>query len=146
MKTTCLHSALAVLGLAITTQAAEPVMCGKPASADAFSVNGLPATSGKSAVQRTAEEMVAQLPPERQSDLLILLNEASEDRLLAIAGIAKTRATAIVLARPISSLSDLVGVKGIGVSTLSRILAHDPHAAGQTSAEAEDGGVSASKS
>jgi len=108
-------------------------MCGNPALVPAAEA---PVAKGKSAVQRSAEELVAQLAPDRQSDLLILLNEATPERLLSINGIATTRAAAIIKARPISSLADLVSVKGIGVTTLNRILAHDPNASDSSGGQA----------
>jgi DNA uptake protein ComE-like DNA-binding protein len=131
------HTLLTVVSLALASaslHAGAPAMCGTvPGAAEVAD-----AAKSKSAVQRSAEEMVAQLAPERQSDLLILLNEATQERLLTISGIAATRATAIINARPITSLSELVGVKGIGVTTLSRILAFDPNAQPATAVDGGD--------
>jgi DNA uptake protein ComE-like DNA-binding protein len=137
MNTKLNHLLMTTLTLVLasaTLHAGAPAMCGTVPGA---SVNA-DAAKGKSAVQRSAEEMVAQLAPERQSDLLILLNEATQERLLTISGIAATRATAIINARPITSLSELVGVKGIGVTTLSRILAFDPNTQPAAPTEAGD--------
>jgi DNA uptake protein ComE-like DNA-binding protein len=115
--------------------AGDAAMCGGASPAS----NGTVQPKGKSAVQRSAEELVARVAPERQSDLLILLNEATEDGLLKINGVAATKAAAIVKARPIGSLSDLVEVKGIGVTTLARILSYDPNAVPEPSPETGTG-------
>lgn len=125
MKLNHILTAVALLtALGTNLIAGAPAMCG---AAPTSGENPAPPV-GKSSVQKSADALVAQLAPERQSDLLILLNEATEDRLVAIKGIAPTRAAAIIHARPISSLSELVGLKGIGLTTLSRILAYDPNA------------------
>ena len=131
MKLIHIKTAIAILGFSLNAYSGDRTMCGAPAMCGTPAIApGVQASvaKGKSAVERSAEEMVAQLAPERQSDLLILLNEATQERLLAINGIAATRAAAIIKARPISSLADLVSVKGIGVTTLTRILSHDPNA------------------
>jgi DNA uptake protein ComE-like DNA-binding protein len=117
-----LTTALAFGLLASQSLAVDPAMCGAPSAAAPASAP----TKEKSSVQRNAEELVSQLAPEQQSELLILLNEASEEGLLEIKGIAASKANAIIQARPIQSLSGLVDVKGIGVTTLARILSHDP--------------------
>jgi DNA uptake protein ComE-like DNA-binding protein len=125
--------------LASGLYAGDPAMCGAPAGAKTSSGTSAHPSDGKSSVQRSAEECAAQLAPERQSDLLILLNEANEARLLTIDGVASTRAAAIMAARPIGSLTDLVGIKGIGLTTFKRILAHDPAAIESASVEAPPG-------
>ncbi|RFC47626.1 MAG: DNA uptake protein ComE [Verrucomicrobia bacterium] len=125
MKTACILNIVTALTLTSVLHAGDPAMCGgtRPGGK---SHEAQPAVESKSSVQRSAEEVVAQVAPERQSDILILLNEATEDRLLKIDGIATTRASAIIAARPIGAITDLVGIKGIGLTTLKRILDHDP--------------------
>lgn len=129
MKSSSILTLVTLSLLAHGLHAADPAMCGGSRHSLPDGNSPAPAAQGKSAVQRSAEEVVAQLAPERQSDLLILLNEATEDRLLQIDGIASTRAAAIVAARPIGSITELIEVKGIGLTTLKRILAHNPAAA-----------------
>jgi DNA uptake protein ComE-like DNA-binding protein len=132
-KTNILASSLAaLLALAASPALAQEAMDGpRPAMAAASpdssaAPKGAPA-SPKAVLRRNAEEMVLRVAPERQSELLMLLNEADEERLLSLQGIAKGRAAAILDARPFSALGELVEVKGIGLATFARILAADPN-------------------
>ena len=145
MKPVTTFTIVTAFALASGLYAGDPAMCGAAGTAKATPIHADQPSGGKSSVQRSAEEFAAQLAPERQSDLLILLNEADEARLLTIDGIAATRVAAIIAARPIGSLSELVAIKGIGLTTFKRILAHDQHTIESAAVDATAGMESQTK-
>lgn len=73
-------------------------------------------------------EMIDELTPQERSALLYLLNHGTEEDLIAIDGIAETRARAILSSRPIFELSDLMLLRGFGPALFAKVIAHKDEA------------------
>lgn len=81
-------------------------------------------TANPSKEQRQAIQKIADLTTTQKSKLLTLLNEGATEQLALIKGISTTRATAIEKARPVSSIDEVVLVRGIGETTFGEVIAH----------------------
>lgn len=75
-------------------------------------------------VESEAKKLAAKLTPSQKTKLLALLNDARSSQLTEIAGIGKSRSSAIEKARPIETIEDLRKVKGFGIKTLADVVDH----------------------
>lgn len=73
-------------------------------------------------------EMIDELTPQERSALLYLLNHGTEEDLIAIDGIAETRARTVLSSRPIFELSDLMLLRGFGPALIAKVIAHKDEA------------------
>ncbi|MBL9117016.1 MAG: helix-hairpin-helix domain-containing protein [Verrucomicrobiaceae bacterium] len=76
-----------------------------------------PKVSGKS--QEAADGLTAA----QKKALLSLLNEGTEKQLESLPGLGDTRAKALIKARPLKEVTDLLGVEGVGEGTFMDIVA-----------------------
>lgn len=87
-------------------------------------------TKSKDSVAETAKPsakvaaIAKTLTPTQNTKLLDLLNKGDEKALQNVPGIGKTRATALIKARPFASVTDVVGVEGVGEVTFSEMVKH----------------------
>lgn len=82
------------------------------------------ATAARASRDSTPPPSKTRLTPTQESKLLALLNQGSTDDLVALPGIAATRAGALVAARPFDKIHEIIRVDGIGQATYERLLAH----------------------
>ena len=73
-----------------------------------------------------AEQALADLSTSQRTKLLDLVNEGSVGELVAVRGIGKARAEALVKARPFETLDEVARVKGIGARVFVSLLEHRP--------------------
>lgn len=71
-----------------------------------------------------AEELTKSLTPAQKTKLMDIVNKGDEAAITTLPGIGATRAAAIKKARPIAQPADLIEVEGIGMATLSGLVAH----------------------
>jgi DNA uptake protein ComE-like DNA-binding protein len=120
---------------------ADPIVCGVPPKASELVVESITVKpAGKESAQANAakerpekklsaiDREVAGLTPQERNSLLSLLNNGSLKELMAIDGIAETRANTILSSRPIFELEDLVLLRGFGPGLISKVLRHKEEA------------------
>ncbi len=73
-----------------------------------------------------------ELTAKQKSQVLKLLNEGTEQNLIAIKGIAASRCKSIISARPFNQIEDLVKIRGIGLSTFGNFLDYGKNPTPQT--------------
>ena len=76
-----------------------------------------PKVSGK------AQEAADSLTAAQKKSLMSLLNEGTEKQLESLPGLGDTRAKALIKARPLKEVTDLLGVEGVGEGTFLDIIA-----------------------
>ena len=74
--------------------------------------------------KEAAQKLLSSLTTTQKSKLLSLLNEGTDEDLIAIKGIAKTRAASIVKARPFKKVDEVILVEGVGEGTFTNVVAH----------------------
>jgi len=81
----------------------------------------------------SAQKAVAELSATKKDKLLSLVNAGKATELVAVRGIGKARAAAVVKARPFKSLDEVTKVKGIGDAVFANLLKHGTKAAPKSS-------------
>jgi hypothetical protein len=93
----------------VVTLAAEEVLAPAPAPARAVAPTPTPAPAVK---------------PRARPSHLLNVNLATEEQLVAIDGLNRALAKAVVAARPFASMDDLLDIKGVGDKRLARMRRH----------------------
>jgi len=89
--------------------------------------------SAEEAKLQKAATFAEELSAKEKTQVLKLLNDGKEQNLIAIKGIASSRAKLIIDARPFSRIEDLVKIRGIGLSTFGSFLEYGKNPSPQTS-------------
>ncbi len=98
---------------------------GKMSSSKSSTTRKAPTTAERANLEKeTAKKLTSALTSTQKSKLLALLNEGSSEDLVAIKGIAKTRAASIVKARPYKEIDEVILVEGVGEGTFTNVVAH----------------------
>lgn len=102
--------------------AAEPILCGVRPKTEAADEGGKKTSSAPG--YAAFRDRIAALTLQERAALLFLVNNGTEEDLIAIPGIARARAATILGARPIFELDDLVDLPGFGPGIAKLVLAH----------------------
>lgn len=90
---------------------------------------------GAAALEAMIADLTGALTRSQKSRLLDLLNEAPPEELAAIPGLGPSKAAALVGARPIEKLEDLLEIRGIGPALYGRIMAYAQEGAAASTAD-----------
>jgi DNA uptake protein ComE-like DNA-binding protein len=136
-KTSLLTTTLTIVGLCLTllvsygapsSSSKKPAPSAKKGTTSQGKASAKPAgdaaTKEQPAAKKAAEKASATLTTTQKSKMLALINKGTPDELVAIHGIGQSRATALAKARPFTSVDQLAGVKGIGVSVFTDLITH----------------------
>ncbi len=123
MKNHTLHFSVTVLSFLTSGLGAEPLSDREPRFDRALAYQQ-GKHSSKTAKFEATVKAISATPPQERLSLLVLLNRGSENELMKIPGVAKSKARIIIQSRPIFELSELLLLKGFGPQTVSHVLAH----------------------